>query len=294
MRSLPQRFTFAVCALVVSGALRSQVVELRFTEVLVDPVGVDAGRQVLEYENVGNVEIDTGRWFLAIGTTTVNLPSVRISPGVIGRIHVGRAGTSSPADIFLPTAPVIGRSEGLALFKSASFQDPTSLVDFVSFGGGQGYIAVATQASQWKSTFESVILPTMEGHSIAHYGRDTWGLGHAAEDWYRDGTPTLGLPNDPGSMFAFSAGCPSFVQSPGLGLLNELSRAWIGEVWELDLYNLPQSPNTAIMFLATRPITPLPLDPIGMNGCNLGVDLATAFTTTVPTNQGSGLLRTTL
>ncbi|MCA8968805.1 MAG: hypothetical protein KDC95_03450 [Planctomycetes bacterium] len=275
----------------LSSTLGAQaVVELRFTEVLIDPVGSNAGQQVLEYENTGNVDIDTTGWFLAVGTTTTALPPVMIRTRVIGRIHLGKSGASSGADLYVPTAPTLTRSDSIALFKNSNFNDPAALVDFVSWGGGQGFIALATRASQWKTTLETVAVPSSEGHTIAHYGVDTWGRYHAAEDWYQDATPTLGLPNDPGSMFGHLRGCPNMTGAPGMGLLNEKSRAWLGEIWEADLYNLPPGRNTAIVFLGFRPLTPIPLDAIGLVGCGLNIDIAA--TTFVPVDQGSGLLTT--
>lgn len=275
--------------LLLSPFATAQVTRLEFTEVLVDPVGADAGQQVIEYQNTGNVDIDTSTWYLAAGSTTTALPKLIIPIGTIGRIHVGKNGASSKADLYLPTHRTLSKSDSLAFFKSQSFGDPKALVDFVSWGGGQGYIALAVQANEWGSTFETVTLPKSEGHTIAHFMRDAYGRGNSATDWYQDGTPTLGVANDPGSMFNVGFGCPSMTNRPSLGSGRPEGRPWIGETWELDLYNLPYSLGTALVFFGIKPVTPIPLDPLGVTGCTLNLKIDVILP--VPHNQGSGKLQ---
>jgi hypothetical protein len=274
--------------LVLAPFASAQVTELKFTEVLVDPVGVDAGRQVIEYQNTGNVDIDTSTWYLASGTTTTLLPKLTIPIGTIGRIHIGKKGVNSKADLYLPTHRTLSRFDSLAFFKSKSFSDPKALVDFVAWGGGKGYISIAVQANQWGSTFETVVLPKNEGHTIAHFMRDAYGRGNSATDWYGDGTPTLGVANDPGSLFNYGAGCSKMVGSPNLGSGRPEGRPWIGETWELDLYNLPNSFGTALVLFGLQPVTPIPLDSLGLTGCTLNLRINAILG--VARNQGRGKL----
>lgn len=259
---------------------------LMITEVLVDPVGANAGAQVVELHNTGNTPIDVTGWHLTSSSASIALPGVVIDPYRIARMHLGRSGTSSPADLFLPAFPELSRTDALGLFQSAQVTDPNALVDFVAWNGGQGSIHVAVQARQWPSTLESVRLPSSEGHTIAHFDAMTYGSPNVPEAWFADGTPTLGLANDGGGLFAGAYGCPALTFGPQVGSGEEDNRPWVGETWHLDIGYLPPSPTTIFLLLGTTSPGSIALDPFGIPGCFLGVNAEIVIPIPMPPLQG--------
>ena len=263
-----------LAAVGLTDAPRAQVPRVMLTEILIDPVGPNLGAQVLELENTGDVPVDLTGWHLLVEPTSAPLPAVQLPAGAITRVHLGVAGSNTFLDLYLPGFRELGRSETVALYRSARFHDPADMVDFVSCNGGQGRMTVALLAGQWRSAAETVVLPAGEGKTIAHYGDAAFGTLDEASAWYQDGTPTIGRPNDPGSIFNEALGCPQVPNVPWLGLARPESRPWIGERWVLDLHYLPATPGTAVLILGVNDLVPpLPLDPVGLPGCRLLVSL---------------------
>lgn len=259
----------ALALLLACAAVPAQT-QLRFTELLVDPVGSNAGRQVVEITNDWNGAIDLTGWHIAFAGLIVPLPSVVLPGGQIARLHLGVSGTTNPADIFMPNVPTLSGSDTFTLLTSGNANDPTALIDFVSWGAGSFLIQQAVTAGQWPSTLVSAPNPP-EGATLAHFGAAAFGTQSEPSAWYVDRSPTLGLPNDNASIFGLRPGCVGAGPYPGLGLARDESRPWIGERFELDAFNFPPSTGAVVLVIGARPTPPVLLDPIGMPTCALHV-----------------------
>lgn len=262
---LPAIFAALVCA--TAAASQTQI---RVTEVLIDPIGSNAGRQVVEITSDWNGPIDLAGWHVAGAGAVVALPNVVMPAGGIARLHLGAPGTSTPADIFLPALPTLSGSDTFTLLSSANVNDPNALRDFVAWGAGTYLIQQAVVAGQWPSTLVSAPNPP-EGASLAHFGPAAFGTQSEPSAWYVDRSPTLGLPNDNAAIFGMHQGCVGAGPYPGLGLARAESRPWIGERFELDAFNFPATTSTVLLILGSRATPPLLLDPIGMPTCALHV-----------------------
>ncbi len=242
------------------------------TEVLVDPIGTNSGQQVAEIWNDYNQDLDTSGWYLVTGSDSTALPAVKIPAYAILRIHFGKQGISGPADIFLPNFKDLGTSDSIALFKSNQFQNPNDIVDFVSWNGGQGHIFVAAAAGEWASSLRTVALPKSEGASIAHYAKDSYGHNSNSEEaWFQDKTPTMGLVNDTASIYSMYSGCTGYANKIWMGLQTKLHRPWVGEAWEVTIYNMLQGTGNAWIIFGVQSGVAVPMAPYGLPGCNLMV-----------------------
>lgn len=256
-------------ALLACAAIPAQT-QLRITEILVDPAGSNAGRQVVEITNDWNAAVDLTGWHVAFAGLIVPLPSVALPGGQVARLHLGVSGTTNPADIFMPNVPTLSGSDTFTLLRSGNANDPTALIDFVSWGAGGFLIQQAVTAGQWPSTVVSAPNPP-EGATLAHLGTAAFGTESEPSAWYVDRSPTLGLPNDHASIFGMRSGCIGAGPYPSLGLAREESRPWTGERFELDAFNFPLSTAAVVMVIGARPTPPVLLDPIGMPTCALHV-----------------------
>jgi hypothetical protein len=248
-------------------ALATAQTQLRFTEILLDPAGPNTGFQLIEVHNIGNQPADLTGWQLVTPSGTYGLPPVTVPVGVFTLLHVAASGTSTPTDLYLPTMPALGTTGSLALFRSAATSNPTAIVDFVSWGGGQGAIAVAMVANRWTNTSDTVQVPATQGATMAHYDQHAYGSNLGSESWFTDRTPTLGGPNDGGAIYAAYYGCPQMLAPPQIGTGENDNRPWIGETWRLDTSYLPTLPTWMWVGIGLQPFAPLPLDPFGIPGC---------------------------
>lgn len=256
-----------VPALLLSAALATAQTQLRFTEILIDPIGPNAGFQLVEMHNTGNQVADLTGWHLVTPQGTYAMPSVSVPIGGFVMLHVAASGLSTATDIYLPTIPTLGTSGSLAMFRSAATSSPSAIVDFVSWGGGQGAIAVAMVANRWTSANDTVQVPSSPGSTMAHYDQHAYGSNRGSESWFVDGTPTLGGPNDGGAIYAAYYGCPQMLAPPQIGAGENDNRPWIGETWRLDTSYLPVLPTMLWVGIGLQPFGPLPLDPFGIPGC---------------------------
>lgn len=268
----------------LSLPLAAQSIE--FTELLLDPVGSNPGAQLVEVRNTSNLPQDLTGWQLQTMAYGVTLPPVTIPAYQIALLHIGQPGTSTSTDIYLPTLTEIYPFDTLSLFRSNQTQNPADLVDFVSYSGGMAGITIAIAAGQWPSTNETVLRSLVEGHSVAHFDRMSYGNRNRAAAWYRDGTPTIGAENDAGGIFVGAYGCPGQTPSPLFGSGEADNRPWIGQTWTLDYQTTTGQPS--LMWIAVgEQTTQLPLDSIGMPGCFLGVTPYTIVMRSLPTTQGA-------
>jgi hypothetical protein len=183
--------------------------------------------------------------------------------------------------------PVLTTSATLAIFDSNQFTNAASLVDFVSWGGGTGLIQVAVQAQRWPSTLVSAVLPTLEGASLANRTFARW-TQTGPDAWYRDTTPTLGLPNDPGGTLNLANACTSPAYPPEIGVTSFDAGPWLGESYRLIFGYLPMSPGTFFLVLGGDTIGPRDLGPFGMPNCAFYVRPDAVIP--VPFTQGLGSL----
>lgn len=171
--------------------------DLRITEILYDPPGVNTGRQTIELRNVSERELDLGAedFWLRIAPGSYRFPAgVRLAPGEHVLVHVNRAGTAAARELFTGlSVRELRASDSIALFRSSLFQDPARLEQFVQWGAaGHGGEAVAVTAGLWR---EAGFVPTemlRAGSSLALLGDSI----DQPEAWCIDGSPTLGSLND--------------------------------------------------------------------------------------------------
>lgn len=266
-RSLP-------LSLLLSASLAAQIQyypSIEITEVLIDPVGVDAGRQVVELE-VGNAHVDTLGHVLVVGATAVPFPVLHLPAGQRLRAHLGANGVDTLADLYFPTCPTLSAGDSLAIFAQNTLQTPGALVDFVAWGSANApLVNVAVQAGRWPSTLVTATPPTQEGASLANR-RDARIAWIGPDAWYRDTTPTLGLPNDPGMTWNLAQGCTSPAYPPAMTTNDVLdSGPWTGATHTLVMGYLP--PPSGYLFLAfgLQAPGPVPLASFGLTDCYLHV-----------------------
>lgn len=254
-------------ALALAPAEASAQAQLDFTEILIDPVGTNAGFQLVEMHNTGNQPADLTGWQLVTPQGTYAMPSVVVPVDAFVLLHVAANGTNTASDIYLPTLPVLGVSGSLAMFRSAAVTSPAAIVDFVSWGGGQGAIVIATIARCWTSDTDTVQVPSSPGFTMAHYDQHAYSPNLGSESWFVDGTPTLGGPNDGGAIYVAHYGCPQMVAPPQIGTGENDNRPWIGETWRLDTSYLPVLPTWMWVGIGLQPFGSVPLDTFGIPGC---------------------------
>lgn len=257
-----------------------------FTEILIDPIGPNAGHQLVELHNTGNVAADLTGWTLVTPAGTYSMPAVSVAAGAFVLLHVAASGANTMTDLFLPSMPALGNVGSLALFRSGATSNPADLLDFVSWGGGLGAIAVATVANQWPSATDTVQPPTVEGHSLAHYDQYAYASNLGSASWFDDGTPTLGGRNDGGALYVAYYGCPSSAYPPQIGTGENDNRPWLGESWRIDTSYLPVLPTLLWVGIGVQPFGSLPLDSFGIPGCFWSVNADLVFTAFVSTYPG--------
>jgi hypothetical protein len=184
--------------------------QLAFNEVLVDPVGSDTGKQIIELVNTTGSSFTPGGWYLCAPFAYVALPAIAVPSGGIVRLHVNMTGTDTPTDWYTGLLRDLLRRDTLVLYKSANFTVSTDIVDFVSWGGGTNRANQAVSVGQWPSIGATVPVPP-EGFTIAWMG-----AGDAPSAWFRDGSPTLGAANGSGTVSLLGAGCPTSAGVPVL------------------------------------------------------------------------------
>lgn len=272
-----------LCLLGSPALATAQTATVEFVELLVNPVGPDAGAQKVELRNTGNVPADLTGWVLVTAAGTFAMPPVVVPAYDIVLAHVGQTGTSTATAIFLPTLPVLTNSATLALFRSSATSNPGELVDFVSWGGGQTTMALAIAAGQWPNAANTITVPAQEGHTMAHYEHATYVSRSRSESWFVDGTPTLGAANDGGGIFAGGYGCPQLTYGPQLGNGEDDNRPWLGEVWQLGTSYMPVLPTVMWVAFGLQSVGPVPLDPLGIPGCFWETSLDVVAAATIST-----------
>jgi len=161
-------------------------------EILYDPTGGDAGKQLIEIKNIGDATADiSGWWFCTLAFQYTQLPSgVTIPAGGIIVIHVGGSEANTSTDIFLSNMSSLNTSESdLSLYIDSPFTSSDNIRDFVQWGSdGNGRESVAVSAGIW--TAGDFVADVAEGHSIEFDGD-----GNSSSDWTDQPVPTIGQEN---------------------------------------------------------------------------------------------------
>lgn len=134
-------------------------------EVLVDPVGANAGNQFVELFNSSNLTVDVGGWMLTDGTSSHTFPyGFNVAAGERVVIHVGASGTDTNADQFSPSFAELQATGSMVLLRNAN-----DLVDFVEWGAdNQNFEGTADQNGEW--TAGDFVLNAAEGLSYNYDG----------------------------------------------------------------------------------------------------------------------------
>lgn len=199
----------AVTATLVATPAAAQ---LQITEVLFDPVGPDAGNQIVEIQNTSSNSFTPTGWTVCAPFRYDSLPPISIPAGGVVKLHIGVNGGSTATDFFLPnfaTRPLNPTSDTFLIYQSSSFHIDADIVDFVSWGGGSSRRSQAENIGQWPMGGVSVGGPFTEGHSIAYSGS-----GDGPESWYRDATPTIGTANGQMSTTTLGFACATSGGTP--------------------------------------------------------------------------------
>jgi hypothetical protein len=195
----------ALSGVVVSLCLASTTVNAAalviISEVLLDPLGVNTGRQLVELTNVGDTDFSmggTGYWLYFPPSSWQFPPNVVLPAGSSLQVYINRPGSATPTELYTGSSGMRtlrgqgSQGDSIALFRSNLFADPTALVDFVQWGAaGNGVEDIAALAGQWTQGTFVDLSSLRDGASLAHDG-----TGDSAQDWCIDGTPTPGAPND--------------------------------------------------------------------------------------------------
>ena len=181
---------FSLVLLLNSALLFAQANPV-LNEVLYDPVGANAGNQLIEIKNIGDATADIGGWWFCNRLSYTQLPTgVTIPPGGIIVFHVGSSGTNTSTDIFLSGMSSLNASASdVSFYFNSTFTSSSSIRDFVQWGsGGNGRESVAVGAGIW--TAGDFITDVTEGHSIEYDGD-----GNSSSDWVDQPVPTIGQEN---------------------------------------------------------------------------------------------------
>jgi hypothetical protein len=137
-----------------------------FSEVLLNPTGVDAGNQFAELVNTSGLDSDVGGWTVSDGTSSFTFPfGFRIAAGSRVLICLGASGSASNAIQFAPSFNVLPLNQGsLALLRGGS-----EVVDYLQWGGTPNTFEAAAANNQvWPSGEYVVAAP--EGQSLNFLG----------------------------------------------------------------------------------------------------------------------------
>jgi hypothetical protein len=186
--------------------------EVRITEALVNPMGADAGQQVVEIANLGSSAVSISGWRLAAGAEVATLPGgLALAGGQRYLIHLSADGANDALHFYTGSsfAPVDAAAHSLALYAaSGALTDPAAMRDFVQWGAaGQPHESVAANASLW--TAGEYLPISSEGNSMQLCGT----VSGTASSWL-ESSPTLGGPNN----------CPLVSTASSWGRVKDLYR----------------------------------------------------------------------
>ena len=242
--------------------------QLAISEVLVDPVGPNSGKQIIEIVNTTNSAFTPTGWWICSPITYAAFPSISIPAGGVVQLHISAAGTNSKTDFYFSTYRNLATSDTFLIYKSAIFTNSADIIDFVSWGGGAGRIGQAVSVGQWNSRTATVALPNGEGKTISWDGK-----GDSSSGWVSDAVASLGKPNRIASFSPYGKGCAG--QFPAPTLLADVRPA-LGKTVKISAAKLPPIaflPTFLVMGVSNTTWSgaklPLDLGFLGAPGCNL-------------------------
>lgn len=262
--------------------------QLIISEVQVDPVGANAGNQIVEITNVSGAGFNPAGWQICAPFTYASLANIEIPNRGVVRLHLGQSGTNTATDQFFPNFQfrTLSNADTFALYIPTNLFLPSQMRDFVSWGGGLARTGEAVSVGLWPSTQESVTLPSGEGRSIARINTN-----NDASAWIQENDPTLGSLNLEGS-FSFGSGCAGAGGLPTIdaaGAIPSIDSSFAVSMSNLPPIGIMDIPVGIIGFTDKMSgALPLPLDLglIGLTGCTLYTSLNK--TQTLTNNNGSG------
>lgn len=263
MTTRPLELIAMSLAFAVAAPLGAQ---LRINELSLDPVGPNAGAQIVELINVSGAPVVIGAdWSICIRPLYPPMPQVTIPTSGIVRVHIGQTGTDTATDWFLPGVTLAADGEFALYRTNIFFDDITRIMDFASWGAGAPFtrIVTAVQAGLWPALTAHLTIPA-EGNTLAWFG-----TGSGPSAFFDDSTPTLGAPNQPATSIAFGSGCPGTAGTPTLAADPAAPLPWLGSPFGVRIGSLPANP-TNVVFLVTSltETPPSSLAAIGMPGCD--------------------------
>lgn len=157
-------------------------------EVLYDPVGNNAGHQLVELKNIGTEPVELNDWWFCARQDYSQIPNVTLDGGSYLILHIGDNGTNTPTEVFLPTMLTLQSISDLNLYDNPDFCNPGSMVHFVQWGGvpPTSRESEAVDAGFW--TANDFVPGVSEGHSIEYTG-----TGNASADWFEQSNPSIGF-----------------------------------------------------------------------------------------------------
>lgn len=137
-----------------------------FSEVMLDPVGANAGNQYVELLNTSGLDSDIGGWTLSDGTFTFTFPfGFRISAGARVVVCLGASGASTAGIQFAPSFAELPLNQGsVALLRGGS-----EVVDYLQWGGSPNAFESAAAGYLVWPAGDFVTLPA-EGLSVHFMG----------------------------------------------------------------------------------------------------------------------------
>jgi len=192
--SLPRGRRFPLIAMVFLLIPALSQAQIRITEALVNPLGSDAGHQVVELANLGGTTLSIAGWRLVSPSGVAVLPAGRtLGPGARYLIHLSADGANDALHYYTGSGfgPVSVSAHSLALYAdSGALSDPSALRDFVQWGSpAQANEELAVSAGKWIGG--EYVPITSEGNSMQLCGPTATG----ATAWI-EAAPTLGEANN--------------------------------------------------------------------------------------------------
>jgi len=178
-------------AIIVCSLIQPTTAQVIINEVMYDPVGADAGKQLVELKNIGTVFIDLSGWWLCARQDYAGpFPDVTLAPGALIVCHIGAAGTDSKQDLYFPFMLPMQTISDFNLYLNPIFSNPSSMVSFVQWGGVPpvNRQTEAVTAGLWTAGDFVPLVP--EGHSMEYDGS-----GKKSTDWYDQPNPSIGKEN---------------------------------------------------------------------------------------------------
>ncbi|MFQ5674792.1 MAG: lamin tail domain-containing protein [bacterium] len=184
-----QTTSFWFCSHTVNAPVNPFVPsKIVINEVFYDPIGSNAGNQLVELKNIGSAPFDLDGWWLCARQDYAQIPKVTIQGGEFLVIHIGATGSNTTTDVYLPFMLPLQSITDLNLYRNSNFSDPASMIHFVQWGGVPPTSRQSEALAKGLWTAGDFVPGVAEGHSIEYDGE-----GNTSNDWTDQATPTIGF-----------------------------------------------------------------------------------------------------